>query len=242
MPYDPRYDTPLGPMSSRPVGGAENPLPHDETAANVYGYHKEHYLGPLPHESDTSREADAASALQTLFGETDVAQGLAAQDGQIETLAEGAAAAEAAEAAAQAEANATSGSMVIDPNLQHSAMKRKATSRANMLARGGACDFCKRRKLKCSAETPTCANCVKASRECVYSQKRQRSRVKVLEDRLQELERKLAAQQNLIENGQSAPANSSQGGDKQAGNNAAARLSHNMIPTVLTSFLPTFSL
>ncbi|WVR07272.1 hypothetical protein IAU60_004313 [Kwoniella sp. DSM 27419] len=69
--------------------------------------------------------------------------------------------------------------------------KRKATSRANMLARGAACEFCKRRKLKCSAEVPTCANCAKIGRECVYSQKKQRSRVKVLEDRLQELEKRL---------------------------------------------------
>jgi hypothetical protein len=60
-----------------------------------------------------------------------------------------------------------------------------------MLARGGACDFCKKRKLKCSAEVPACAACYRAGRECVYSQKKQRSKVKVLEDRLMELERRL---------------------------------------------------
>ena len=69
--------------------------------------------------------------------------------------------------------------------------KRKATSRINMLARGGACEFCKRRKLKCTAEMPTCAACARAGRECVYSQTKQRSRVRVLEDRLLELEKKL---------------------------------------------------
>ena len=69
--------------------------------------------------------------------------------------------------------------------------KRKATSRANMLTRGGACEFCKRRKLKCTAELPACAACIRASRPCVYSQKKQRSRVKMLEDRLVELERRL---------------------------------------------------
>ncbi|WVQ99184.1 hypothetical protein IAU59_006316 [Kwoniella sp. CBS 9459] len=85
-------------------------------------------------------------------------------------------------------------------------VKRKATSRANMLARGGACEFCKRRKLKCSAEVPTCANCFKIGKECVYSQKKQRSRVRVLEDRLQELEKRLDHQNSVpasIANGNS---------------------------------------
>lgn len=71
--------------------------------------------------------------------------------------------------------------------------KRKASSRADMLTRGGACDFCKRRKLKCSAEVP-CAACGRAGKDCVYSQKKQRSKVKLLEDRLVELERKLGHQ------------------------------------------------
>jgi hypothetical protein len=68
--------------------------------------------------------------------------------------------------------------------------KRKASSRADMLTRGGACDFCKRRKLKCSAEMP-CAACRRSGKDCIYSQKKQRSKVKLLEDRLVELERKL---------------------------------------------------
>ena len=69
--------------------------------------------------------------------------------------------------------------------------KRKATSRVDMLARGGACDFCKQRKLKCSAELPACAVCTRNQTTCVYSQKKQRSKVKILEDRLAELERRL---------------------------------------------------
>ncbi|TXT03825.1 hypothetical protein VHUM_04346 [Vanrija humicola] len=60
-----------------------------------------------------------------------------------------------------------------------------------MLARGGACEFCKRRKLRCSAEMPACASCRRTGRECVYSQKKQRSRVRVLEDKLADLERRL---------------------------------------------------
>jgi len=71
------------------------------------------------------------------------------------------------------------------------AVKRKATSRINMLPRGGACEFCKRRKLKCTAEQPQCRACARSGRECVYSQKQQRSRVRVLEDKLLELERRL---------------------------------------------------
>jgi hypothetical protein len=69
--------------------------------------------------------------------------------------------------------------------------KRKATSRANMLVRGGACDFCKKRRIKCSAEEPSCAACVRAGKDCVYMQKKQKSRVKVLQDRLAELESRL---------------------------------------------------
>lgn len=72
--------------------------------------------------------------------------------------------------------------------------KRKASSRADMLTRGGACDFCKRRKLKCSAELPSCAACRRSGKECIYSQKKQRSKVKLLEERLVELERKLGQQ------------------------------------------------
>ena len=71
-------------------------------------------------------------------------------------------------------------------------VKRKAgTPRINMLARGGACEFCKKRKLKCSAEQPSCLACVRAGKECIYSQKKQRSKVRMLEDRLAELEKKL---------------------------------------------------
>lgn len=70
--------------------------------------------------------------------------------------------------------------------------KRKAgTSRINMLARGGACEFCKKRKLKCTAEEPSCAACLRIGKECVYSQKKQRSKVRQLEDRLAELEKRL---------------------------------------------------
>ena len=77
--------------------------------------------------------------------------------------------------------------------------KRKATSRANMLSRGGACEFCKRRKLKCTAEVPSCTACSRAGRDCVYSQIKQRSRVRVLEDRLVELEKRLDPPNGTVE-------------------------------------------
>ena len=82
-------------------------------------------------------------------------------------------------------------------------LQRKATSRANMLARGGACVFCKKRKLKCTAELPSCAACRRAGKECVYAQKKQRSKVRVLEDRLVELEKRLDLQNG--ETSSSAP-------------------------------------
>ncbi|TXT11617.1 uncharacterized protein COLE_02027 [Cutaneotrichosporon oleaginosum] len=71
--------------------------------------------------------------------------------------------------------------------------KRPGTSRQHMLTRGGACEFCKRRKLKCTAEMPQCAACRRSNRECVYSQKKQRSRMKLLEDKVNELESRLAS-------------------------------------------------
>jgi hypothetical protein len=93
--------------------------------------------------------------------------------------------------AQQEQPERTSQDPEIGPETSEAGTKRKASSRADMLARGGACDFCKRRKLKCSAEIPSCAACLRSGKECVYSQKRQRSRVKLLEDKLVELERRL---------------------------------------------------
>jgi hypothetical protein len=98
--------------------------------------------------------------------------------------------------------------------------KRKATSRANMLTRGGACEFCKRRKLKCTAEQPQCQQCKRSGRECVYSQKKQRSRVRVLEDRLQELERRLDDERQA--NDESPASGQRQAGPESAGTSGPA--------------------
>ncbi|WWC93550.1 hypothetical protein V866_000385 [Kwoniella sp. B9012] len=37
------------------------------------------------------------------------------------------------------------------------------------LARGDACQSCKTRKIRCPAEKPSCANCLKRNRECIYN-------------------------------------------------------------------------
>lgn len=210
--YDPRYDNPLGPMSGRAS-------PPDASQQDAYEYSKHGsgsgYLGQLPLGAD-SAHAETASALRSLFGEGAEVQNLTSQEPptQISTLAEGAAVAVAETGDVDGDTSQSNNeALAIDPSLSEQAphhndsaddpsrpsssdnasapIKRKATSRAGMLARGGACEFCKRRKLKCSAELPACANCVKSGKECVYAQKKQRSRVKVLEDRLQELEKRL---------------------------------------------------
>jgi hypothetical protein len=82
--------------------------------------------------------------------------------------------------------------------------KRKATSRANMLVRGGACDYCKKGRIKCSAEEPSCAACLRAGKECIYMQKKQKSKVKVLQERLAELEGKLGTKVETESPGESA--------------------------------------
>ncbi|AAW41429.1 conserved hypothetical protein [Cryptococcus deneoformans JEC21] len=232
--YDARYGNPLDPMS----GGRPSPPETSQQDAYEYSKHgsSSGYLGQLPLGAD-SAQAETASALRTLFGEGADVQALQEPPNQINTLAEGAAVAETGGVLGGDTTRSDNEALAIDPSLSeqaapapkdstetpddrsrspssgnhhhhHPAVKRKATSRAGMLARGGACEFCKRRKLKCSAELPACANCVKSGKECVYAQKKQRSRVKVLEDRLQELEKRL-------EQGQAGAASAS-GGDSGA--------------------------
>lgn len=216
--YDARYDNPLDPMSG---GRPSPPETSQQDAYEYSKHGSSSgYLGQLPLGAD-SAQAETASALRTLFGEGADVQALQEPPNQINTLAEGAAVAETGGVLGGDTTRSDNEALAIDPSLSeqaapapkdstetpddrsrspssgnhhhqhHPAVKRKATSRAGMLARGGACEFCKRRKLKCSAELPACANCVKSGKECVYAQKKQRSRVKVLEDRLQELEKRL---------------------------------------------------
>jgi hypothetical protein len=56
------------------------------------------------------------------------------------------------------------------------------------LRRGDACLYCRKRRIKCTAEKPACPNCTKLGRECVYDNGKPVSRVKQLEEKVAELE------------------------------------------------------
>lgn len=60
------------------------------------------------------------------------------------------------------------------------------------LKRGDACLYCRRRRIRCSATKPSCSNCA-GRRECVYDTGKPVSRVRMLEERVAELEGYLAA-------------------------------------------------
>lgn len=56
-----------------------------------------------------------------------------------------------------------------------------------------ACDFCRRRKLKCSREASTCDKCIRYGKDCIYSQKNRRlsltkANVQYLQNRISKLE------------------------------------------------------
>ncbi|WWC92908.1 uncharacterized protein L201_007870 [Kwoniella dendrophila CBS 6074] len=61
-------------------------------------------------------------------------------------------------------------------------------SHAAPLKRGDACLYCRKRRIKCSADKPTCANCQKSNRECIYDSGKPVSRVKQLEEKVAQLE------------------------------------------------------
>lgn len=155
-------------------------------------------------DQELYQEQDTSAALNTLFHTTQEEYPLELSIDPTLSDTAAAAAGAAGEAAAPAQLAASvsdaadesvngGGDRKLSPESpDEPAPKRRATSRANMLARGGACEFCKRRKLKCTAELPQCASCRRTGRECVYSQKKQRSRVRILEDRLMELEKRLS--------------------------------------------------
>nr|XP_018263310.1 uncharacterized protein I303_04804 [Kwoniella dejecticola CBS 10117]OBR85468.1 hypothetical protein I303_04804 [Kwoniella dejecticola CBS 10117] len=223
-PYNPKYDSVLGPMREpSPPPSAENTFPHDASsflsqldASRVDVSETEAALSHLFADVVNQPQHDEQAAIQNQDGAAGPHQ--LPDDVDTKPEAELPTPTLANQEAATNESiplrtpdtdtlNQTEGDnqpLLIDPALTTSEggsaepssvpgvpVKRKATSRANMLARGGACEFCKKRKLKCSAEVPSCTNCLKVGKECVYSQKKQRSRVRVLEDRLQELEKRL---------------------------------------------------
>lgn len=199
-PYSVPYDNPyseLGPINR----------PHDQEPSKYEASASSDFFDAIRsaeidgHDVDRSaqEDADTQNALNQLFNpgnDTGVDDGV----DQIQldpTLA--------SEIEAQHQHDQETGNTESPADVSGAPAKRKATSRADMLARGGACDFCKRRKLKCSAETPSCAACRRSGRECIYSQKKQRSKVKLLEDRLVELEKRLGHQSPQPGSAGSAP-------------------------------------
>ncbi|KAL6912499.1 hypothetical protein FSST1_010259 [Fusarium sambucinum] len=69
---------------------------------------------------------------------------------------------------------------------------------------GLACNCCRRRKLRCSRETPICEHCRKTGQDCVYETKRAKSGMKAgaienVHKRLDALERTIAKQQTTLE-------------------------------------------
>lgn len=76
-------------------------------------------------------------------------------------------------------------------------------SQKTTLKRGDACLYCRKRRIRCSADKPSCQHCTKLGRECVYDTGKPVSRVKQLEDKVAELEDllKLGAGQSHTSNG-----------------------------------------
>nr|XP_019010723.1 uncharacterized protein I206_04025 [Kwoniella pini CBS 10737]OCF49504.1 hypothetical protein I206_04025 [Kwoniella pini CBS 10737] len=217
-PYNPKYDSVLGPMREpSPPPSSENPFSHDASFLSQLDPSRvdvadteaalTHLFGDVVNQAQqddhtTSQAEDGVNKQEMQIGLTD--HQLQAEQSTPTLANQEVTTTESLPLSTPEGGESDANHILIDPSLADSEtgsaeptslpgvpVKRKATSRANMLARGGACEFCKKRKLKCSAEVPSCSNCSKVGKECVYSQKKQRSRVRVLEDRLQELEKRL---------------------------------------------------
>ena len=66
-------------------------------------------------------------------------------------------------------------------------MPRDADSGKATLKRGDACLYCRKRRIKCSAEKPSCSQC-NGKRDCTYDNGKPVSRVRQLEDKVAQLE------------------------------------------------------
>ncbi|KAJ9107299.1 hypothetical protein QFC21_000749 [Naganishia friedmannii] len=70
------------------------------------------------------------------------------------------------------------------------------------LRRGDACLFCRKRKLRCDALKPSCNQCIRARRElCEYDQGKPKSKVKILEAKIAELESQMSNPQQASSSG-----------------------------------------
>ncbi|WWC95459.1 hypothetical protein V866_002323 [Kwoniella sp. B9012] len=67
-------------------------------------------------------------------------------------------------------------------------MPKEDPSHPPPLKRGDACLYCRKRRIRCSADKPTCQHCLKSGRECVYDSGKPVSRVKQLEEKVAQLE------------------------------------------------------
>ncbi|ODN84983.1 hypothetical protein L202_00828 [Cryptococcus amylolentus CBS 6039] len=65
------------------------------------------------------------------------------------------------------------------------------------LRRGDACQYCRKRRIRCSADKPSCQHCLKSGRECIYDIKKPTSRVQQLEDKVAQLESLLKRTETL---------------------------------------------
>ncbi|OCF77881.1 hypothetical protein I204_01884 [Kwoniella mangroviensis CBS 8886] len=83
-------------------------------------------------------------------------------------------------------------------------MPKEDPSHLPPLKRGDACLYCRKRRIRCSADKPTCQHCLKSGRECVYDSGKPVSRVKQLEEKVAQLENLLKSstgQGNSEDNG-----------------------------------------
>ncbi|CAK9783250.1 hypothetical protein CC85DRAFT_281995 [Cutaneotrichosporon oleaginosum] len=98
-----------------------------------------------------------------------------------------------------------------------------ATDRPPPLKRGDACLYCRKRRIRCSATKPSCHHCTKLNRECIYDIGKPISRVRKLENRIQELEHHLAAANAALvdANGRAAHAHAHAHAQAQAQSHAA---------------------
>lgn len=64
------------------------------------------------------------------------------------------------------------------------------------MAPTNSCDFCRKRKLKCSREEPRCGRCIQFDKECIYSPRPQR--VPITKVHVQRLERKIKTLEELL--------------------------------------------
>ncbi|KAK8849759.1 hypothetical protein IAR55_005094 [Kwoniella newhampshirensis] len=92
-------------------------------------------------------------------------------------------------------------------------MPKEDSNHPPPLRRGDACLYCRKRRIRCSATKPTCQHCAKLGRECVYDNGKPISRVKQLEDKVEQLEKLLTG----------GPAENSQTGGRRESAESARR-------------------